>query len=497
MHSTSRSRGPVADQRVKDPHAAKILRSRLRGVLLIAVVLGIAAYFAITGTVLAPKPPKPTPPPPKPGNINVDFTVGMTTVDPAAIGVDESTYGMPSDIADAKAQRLLQKLGVGYSRLAVTLANPANPASRVVCAASGCDTALDISTWVQMMDGLGETPVIGIPSDISPAAAAAIVTDLSGPNVVGQPVLTYVIGNEPNIPTDGSAIYAAYDASFNALYDAMKKVNPWIKIGGPATLTFDQPFLQQFLTDCGSRADFVDFHFYPGYPGSSTATQLLTEVAGLSGDLTRLRTMIKTTVPARAAQIAIHIGEWNFSADPNTLAQFAFTGFASVLDADILGQILSAGASSLAWGSKNGPQSLIYGDYHGKPVPGYKQDSPMPLYEAIGMFTGQGLFPHFGTKIVYATSALHNVDVFAAAKPNEIVLVNRGGTMASKVTIRIYHGTQKGAVVWRLQQAGTSAEPPVKVGIIPSVNGLFTINIPADSVTTLVMTNAVPPQPAK
>lgn len=490
MHATSRSRRSVGDLRVKDPAKARVRRSRLKGAGLIAVVLGIAAYFAITGTVLAPKPAAPKPPPPKPGQLNVNFASTVATLDPAAIGVDESTYGMPSDIADKKAQRLLQLLGVGYSRLAVTLADPASPASRIVCAASGCDTALNVSQWISMMNRLGEVPVVGIPDDLSPAAAAAIVQRLSGPQVIGQPVMTWVIGNEPNIPTDGPSTYATYDAHFNALYDAMKKVNPWIKIGGPATLGFDQPFLQQFLTDCGSRADFVDFHFYPGYPGSSTASELLTEVAGLSNDLATLRGMIKAAAPTRATQVAIHVGEWNFSADPTTLAQFAFTGFASVLDADILGQILSAGASSLAWGSKNGPQSLIYGDYRNL-VPGYKQDSPMPLYEAIGMFTGQGLFPHFGTKIVKVTSALPDIHVFASAAPNEIVLVNRGATSARKVTLRVYDATQKGAVVWQLRQTGKSAKPPVKLGAILSVAGLFTINLPADSVTTLVLTNAV------
>ncbi len=492
MHATSRS-GPGADQRVKEPGKVKTLRSRLVGAGLIAVVLAIAAYFALTGTVLAPKPPAAkasahTRPVPKPGQLNVDFAAAVATTDPAAIGVDESTYGMPSDIADKKAQRLLRDLGVGYSRLAVTLADPANPASRVICAASGCDTALNVSQWIRMMNGLGEVPVVGIPDNLSPTAAAAIVRQLAGPQVSGQPVMTWVIGNEPNVANESAA---TYDANFNALYDAMKKANPWIKIGGPATLGFDQPYLQQFLTDCGSRADFVDFHFYPGYPGSSTASQLLTEVAGLSKDLAALRTMINAAAPGRAAQIAIHVGEWNFSADPTTLAQFAFTGFASVLDADILGQILTAGADSLAWGSKNGPQSLVYGDYRDL-VPGYKQDSPMPLYQAIGMFTGQGLFPHFGTEIVKTTTALPGIDVFASAKPDEIVLVNRGGTNVSRVTLRVYNASEKGAVVWRLHQTGKSAMPPVNLGTIRDVAGLFTIDLPANSVTTLVMTNAIP-----
>lgn len=488
MHATSRPDRSVTGQRAKDPAKAKVRRSRLIGAGLIAVVLAIAAYFAFTGTVLAPKPPAPPvpkAPPPKPGQLNVDFASVVATTDRAAIGVDESTYGMPSDIGDKQAQQLLRKLGVGYSRLAVTLADPANPDSRIVCAASGCDTALNVGTWITMMNRLGEVPVVGIPDDLSPAAAAAIVRTLAGPAAPGLPVTTWVIGNEPNVANETAA---TYDAHFNALYDAMKAVNPWIKVGGPATLGFDQAYLRQFLTDCGSRADFVDFHFYPGYPGSSTASQLLTEVAGLSKDLATLHAMIKAAAPDRAAQIAVHVGEWNFSADPATLARFAFTGFASVLDADILGQILTSGADSLAWGSKNGPQSLIYGDYRTL-VPGYKEDSPMPLYEAIGMFTGQGLFPRFGTRIVKATSSLPDIDVFASAAPNEIVLVNRGAAAARTVTLRAYNARQLAAVVWRLHQTGPSAKPPVKLGTLASAAGLFTLNLPANSVTTLVLTN--------
>ena len=48
--------------------------------------------------------------------------------------MDESTYGTPSDIHDPVAQALLKKLGVGYARIALTLADPAEPSSRITCA---------------------------------------------------------------------------------------------------------------------------------------------------------------------------------------------------------------------------------------------------------------------------------------------------------------------------------------------------------------------------
>ena len=85
--------------------------------------------------------------------------------------MDESTYGTPSDINDPKAQALLKKLGVGYARIALTLANPADPASRITCAANGCNTEIDPTGWVRMMESVGETPVAEIPDTLSPAAA--------------------------------------------------------------------------------------------------------------------------------------------------------------------------------------------------------------------------------------------------------------------------------------------------------------------------------------
>ncbi len=393
--------------------------------------------------------------------------------------------------SDPKAQALLKKLGVGYSRLALTLAEPSDPASRVTCAAGGCDTAIDPLAWVAMMESVGETPVVEIPETLSPAAAAAIVTHLNGTGGASRPVRYWVIGNEPNA---GGESAATYDARFNQLQPAMKKADAQIEIGGPATYGFDQSFLQQFLQDCGSRADFVDFHFYQA-PGHQSTAQLLAELPAMSRDLATLHTMIKATVPGR--DIAIHVGEWNFSADPATLAQYAFTGFASALDADLLGRILAAGADGLAWGSKNSTLSLLYGAVYpgdtSKAPAGYTSDTPMPLYEAIGMFTGQGLFPRFGTTIARATSVRPGVDVFASANPDEIVLVNTNAK-SERVTVRVDSSNPQSAVVWQLHQTKPVAGPPVRKGSATSEAGNFKIFLPGESVTTMVMSTLIDEQ---
>jgi hypothetical protein len=491
MHSTSQSRRTAALRinHPSEPTSSK-RRSWLVGVVLIVSAIAIGVALVATGSVpLGSKTVTAT----HVGHsdVAVDFGAQTATDDPAAIGVDESTYGSPSDINDPKAQALLRKLGVGYARIALTLANPVDPASRVTCMAVGCDTSIDPTRWVQVMDAAGEVPIAEIPDTLSPADAAAIVSQFDVAVGTRKPVLEWVIGNEPNASNESAT---TYDANFNTLYDAMKKVAPWIAIGGPATFGFDQPFLQQFLRDCGSRADFVDFHFYPGH---ETAAQLVAELPAMTQDLTTLRAMIKATVPSRASSIAIHVGEWNFTADPGTLAQYAYTGFASVLDADLLGRILAAGADSLAWGSKNGPFSLLYGAvYPGNPSAGpagYKSDTPMPLYEAIGMFTGQGLFPRFGTKIVSAISVLPGIDVFASADPDEIVLVNTNAK-SERVTVGMQSANPQAAVVWQLHQTGAVPKPPVRKGTVTSEAGIFKISLPGDSVTTMVMTTLIDQQ---
>jgi Glycosyl hydrolases family 39 len=483
MHATSRPRRSPGEDRGKGPKRATARRSWLVGLVLIAAAVATAVAFALTGTNqqhILPPPVKPTPPVPRNWNVAVNFGSPVRTIDPDAIGIDESTYGTPTDVTDKTAQRLFKVLGVGFTRLAVTMSDPANPQSRIICAAAGCNPNVSVGTWINVMESEGETPIVEIdPDSLSAADAAAIVKYFDGAGET--PVVYWVIGNEPDVNNQESA--TTYSANFNTLYDAMKQVDPWIKIGGPATLGFDQPFLKTFLADSGSRVDFVDFHYYPGY---QSETQLIGDLSAMSADLSTLRTMIDTEVPNRASSIGIHVGEWNISTDPQTQAAFAYSGFASMFDADMLGRMLTAGADSLVWGSKNGPMSVVYGDGTGAPA-GYTPDTPMPIYEALGMFTGESLFPHFGVTIVSATSYLPTVDAFASASPDEIVLVNKG-TNAMLVKVHINSALLREATVWQLNQTGVTPSPPRKVGTAVSVKGTFDVVLPGFSVTTLIMT---------
>lgn len=416
-------------------------------------------------------------------NVTVDFGTTTRTIDPEAIGVDETTFGAPLDVSDPAAQHMLSTLGVGYSRISLRFKSPGDPGSGVVCAAAGCDTSITGDTWVSMQKSIGETPVIGIADTMSPPDAAALVEHF---NITGgSPVSQWVIGNEPDLNGESAATYSS---RFNALYDAMKSVDPTIKIGGGTTAWYDQSFLQSFLQASGDRVDFIDFHWYPG---SSTRADLLAKLSDISYRIGQARALIQATVPGRASGIAIHVGEWNVSYDAATLNEFAYSGFASAWDADVLGRILSAGADSLTFGTKVNVLGVLASPGPGQTLPaGYSADTPMPMYEALGMFTGEGLFPRFGTALVAASSSLAGVDVFASGSPDDIVLVNTGGT-AQNAMIHVRNGGRLTGAAWQIHQTGTTPTAPAGVSAATTGNGSFYLPLPAESVTTLVVTAPV------
>ncbi|GAA5186189.1 hypothetical protein GCM10023322_31890 [Rugosimonospora acidiphila] len=410
-------------------------------------------------------------------NILVNFSTPVQKIDPAAIGADETAFGAPDFAEDPAEQQLLKTLGLGYSRIPLIYQTPGDPGSPIVCEPAYCDTAITGDQWIAGQRAVGESPIVQIGDTTSTADAAAMVAHF---NVGGaNPVHQWIIGNEP----DGHGETAAtYSARFDALADAMKAVDPTILIGGGTTNTYDSAFLRPFLQVSGSRVDFVDFHFYPERPTSPlTQAQLVGELNNLSTYLTSMRTLINTVVPSRASQIAIHVGEWNIS---TALMADDFAGFASVWDAAALGRILAAGDDSMMYATKNGGLGLVADGLN--MAAGYSEDTPMPSYEAMSMFTGAGLFPHFGTTLVSATSSLAGVEVHASSGQDNIVLINENAT-AKNAVIHLANGQRRTMTAWQINQTGPVAAAPRQVATTTTINGTFDVALPALSVTTLVV----------
>ncbi len=415
------------------------------------------------------------------GNMVIDYTSPIRKLDPLAMGMDISGYGTPNVLVnDQLEQQKLKALGMKYMRIGLKYSTPGDPTSKIICSGSGCDTRWTGSQWIQTIKSLGAQPLILVPS--SPVDAANMVKYFN--KNTNNYVRYWVIGNEPdlaNIPA------ATYSINFNQEYDAMKAIDPTIKIGGGVTAWYDAPFLQAFLQQSGKRVDFVDFHSYGQegkVPGDETV--LFQRATQLSNDINNLRSLIQRIVPGRASQIGIEVGEWELNWNGDAQNQ---TNFHAVWTASVLGHILSSGSKSLFYADKN---NALYENWHVITISHERKvtihvDDPGPAYHGIGMFTGEGLFRGFGDTLVRAYTTLPQVEVYASNTPKNIVVINKDPSMARIAVVRL-KGINAGKIeIWRKDGSMPFLNPPLKLGTRPVLNGTFTCWLPPLSVTVFLL----------
>ena len=428
-------------------------------------------------------------------NVTIDYT-HETPLDPHAVGMDETGYQSPNVLAnDSLEQQRFQALGLGYVRMDLKYSTPGDPTSKIICGGSGCDTAPTGDQWIGAIKSIGAQPAVLLATGITTTDASNLVKHFNVSAVTGlvDPTLpnyvrNWIIGNEPDINGYSAATYSN---DFNADSDAMKAVDPNVKIGGGATAWYDYPFLKTFLQTSGSRVDFLDFHGY-AQQGCSTCTpstdsSLFQWAQGIGGDVTNLSTMIRQIVPTRASQIAVEVGEWSLDWGGNLQAN---TNLNSVWSADVLGNILHNGGDSMFYGTKGNALEWASGFTTDQDIGQQvylNLDDPHASYHGFGMFTGEGLFPRFGTSLVNATTTLPNVDVFASDNPKNIVVVNKDPSVTQIATFSLGSAPSGAIDVWQKNPTVAFQNPPVHLGNFGFSGGTFSYALPALSVTTFVV----------
>jgi Glycosyl hydrolases family 39 len=130
---------------------------------------------------------------------------------------------------------------------------------------------------------------------------------------MGYNVRQWEIGNElggawepgNDLPFGKGQITAAmYTKRFNDMANAMRKVDPTIKIGGGA-------FAEEMLRDCGDNVDFVSIHTYPGSATLSDAQMFADIGKGIQEQTDQVKKWIHQYQPQREKQIEIAYTEWN------------------------------------------------------------------------------------------------------------------------------------------------------------------------------------------
>ncbi|MBA3884096.1 MAG: cellulase family glycosylhydrolase [Acidobacteria bacterium] len=124
----------------------------------------------------------------------------------------------------------------------------------------------------------------------------------------------FEVWNEPNLPAFWKGTQADYFKLYRHTVEAIKSVDPALKVGGPATAKNE--WIEEFLEFCEKKklpVDFVSTHHYPtdalGNEGDDTETQLATSRRAV------LREQAQDTF-RRARGKPVFYTEWNASSNP-------------------------------------------------------------------------------------------------------------------------------------------------------------------------------------
>ncbi len=124
----------------------------------------------------------------------------------------------------------------------------------------------------------------------------------------------FEVWNEPNLKAFWTGTRQEYFTLYRATVEAIKRVDPLLKVGGPATAKNE--WIPEFLDFCGQNkvaVDFVTTHHYPtdafGKIGADTATQLEHAPPHIMRDDVR-----KARDEARG--LPLYYTEWNTSSNP-------------------------------------------------------------------------------------------------------------------------------------------------------------------------------------
>jgi hypothetical protein len=403
-----------------------------------------------------------------------NWTSKIRDLDPKAVGVTISTYG--DNIAKSTEQAAaLRALDARLYRVPIRW-NAGSPVS----SAGGGPADIPADQYIDAITAMGASSIIVIggatgDNDITPADAAALVG-----HYVKKGVTQYLVGNEPN---NGGTTIDAYATAFNAIADAIRTVAPNVKIGGPTWSWFDKTALDKFMDLSGSRADIIDYHHYAmGNPPALADDAALAATSDWGTEIESLyQSLAANNLPGRF----VTVGEYNWAWQYNDGVAGGDTRFyqpiTTVWAASLLGHGLSAGGWLVQYSDQNGPLGITIEP--GNATLGRASHSPMPIYHALGMWTGEGLFRRYGNAMFTTSCDDASVEAYATEGANLVVVNKKAAKQPALLTLEGL--SQKGVSIWQTGTDPFAAPTKVAEGRIDP-NGQLALDLPAMTVSTLV-----------
>jgi len=225
----------------------------------------------------------------------------------------------------------------------------------------------------------------------------------------------FEVWNEPNLKAFWTGTQDDYFTLYRATVEAIKGIDPLLKVGGPATAKNE--WISEFLDFChhsNVSVDFITTHHYPtdafGKIGADTVTQL--EHAPreiMRDDAARVR--------GRARGLPVYYTEWNVSSNPrDPLHDEPFTAaFASkiVMEASGLVAGYSFWTFSDIFSENYFPSIPFQGGFGLLNIHGIAK----PVYRAFE------LLHHVGTELLGVEGSHETVNAWVVRKQNEATIL--------------------------------------------------------------------------
>ncbi len=439
--------------------------------------------------------------------VTVNARAGLARMPAAGLGINDAIWdaelgsAQTSDLLKAAGVKMIRYPGGSYADIYHWETHTA-PGGYVAP-----NTGFD--TFMASVRRVGAQPmIIANYGTATPQEAAGWVRHA---NIVkGYGVKYWTVGNEnygnghygsaweADHHPDKSATY--YANQVVAFVDAMKAVDPSVKVGAVLTMPANWPdgitagadagpWNQAVLTIAGPKIDFVDVHWYPG---GATAAESLTKTETLDDAMYLLRQQIARYAGPGSSRIAISMTETNVGVGQNTQPGALFL-------ADAYSGLLENGVFTVHWWNVHngiGTVSTVaghtdYGDFGMLSSGGCLADGSVcepPLNTPFAPYYGlsmMNIFARAGDQFLRTATSTPSVSAHAARRANgdlAVLLINKDPENAYPVTLN-YAGFSPSAAAPTVYTHTNGA-----TSIASSQSGTATSQtLPPYSLTTLVL----------
>ena len=426
-----------------------------------------AAVLAATSAVLAAPPPGASAAT-TPVAVTVNARAGLAAVPETALGVNDAIWDPQlgttevSDLLRSAGVRMIRYPGGSYGDIYHWRDHTA-PGGYVA-------PGTDFDTFMGSVRRVGAEPMIianygtGTPEEAADWVRYANVTkdyDATYWTIGNENYGNGHYGSEWEADNHADKSPAAYATGVVAFAEAMKAVDPSIKVGAVLTMPANWPdalvgagdsgtWNRTVLSIAGPHLDFVDVHWYPG---GGSAADALAKSAHIDDAMYLLRRQIADYAGPDAERIGISFTETNVGVGPNTQPGALFL-------ADVYSRLLANGVFTVHWWNVHngiGTVSTVagqtdYGDFGLLSSGGCLSDgtvceppvnTPFAPYHALDLMAS---FARPGDQLIRAGTNDPLVSAHAARRPNgdlAVLLLNKDPDNERAVTLN-YHGYTPG-----------------------------------------------------